>query len=125
MTQRIQPKLVIDDEQYAYVEGTLKAKLGLGEVISESLETGGGIPERVEGKDLKTREGMVTFDLPTRTLTIEQLQVWSAAIGQVVIQLIYPNGSLIFTRATLVNDPELNFGSDGNVTLEFKSLPAQ
>lgn len=120
--------ILVNNEQVAYTADSLSWKDGAGEYNVRNAVVGGGQTEQVFSKDLSTKFGMVKFSMPTTTENEANKRKWKANDNNNVVELIGPVGAgftKIFTQAAILEDPESNAATDGNIELEFQSNPAQ
>lgn len=120
--------ILVNNEQIAYTADSLSWKDGFGEYSVRNAVVGGGQTEQVFSQDLSTKTGMVKFSMPTTVENEALKRVWKAGLNNNVVELIGPNGtnfSKVFASATLINDPESNAATDGNIEIEFTTAPAQ
>jgi len=120
--------ILVNDVVIAYTADSLSAKDGFGDYVIRNAIVGGGQTEQVFSKDLATKIGMVKFSMPTTVENEAFKREWKSNDNNNVVELVGPNGSgftKIFTLAAILEDPESNFASDGNIEVEFNSNPAQ
>lgn len=120
--------ILVNDEQIAYEADSLSWKDGLGEFNVRNAVVGGGQTEQIFSQNLTSKKGMVKFTMPT-TIENEKLKrKWKVNRNNNVVELVGPSGTdfnKIFTQAVIINDPESNAATDGNIEIEFESNPAQ
>ena len=71
---------------------------------------------------------MVKFSMPTIVENENFKRAWKDNDNNNVVELIGPSGTnftKIFTHAAILEDPESNAATDGNIEIEFNSNPAQ
>jgi hypothetical protein len=120
--------ILVNDVQVAYTADSLSWKDGLGEYQIRNAVVGGGQTEQVFSKDLSTKFGMVKFSMPTTEENEKFKRAWKTNNNANVVELLGPSGSKfakIFTSAAILEDPESNAATDGNIEIEFQSNPAQ
>ena len=119
--------ILVNNVQIAYVSDSLSWKDGFGDYNIRNAIVGGGQTEQVFSKDLATKIGMVKFSLPTTVENEKNKRQWKSNNNNNVVELIGPGGSgftKIFTQAAIIEDPESNASTDGDIELEFRSNPA-
>lgn len=121
--------ILVNNVQIAYQADSLSWKDGFGDYSIRNAVVGGGQTEQVFSKDLSSKFGMVKFEMPT-TIENEALKrAWKSNDNNNVVELIGPAGGTpftkIFTQAAILEDPESNAATDGNIAIEFQSNPAQ
>lgn len=120
--------IMINNVQVAYTADSLSWKDGLGDYSIRNAVVGGGQTEQVFSKDLSSKFGMVKFSMPTTDENEGNKRDWKLNDNNNVVELIGPSGSTftkIFTQAAILEDPESNAATDGNIEIEFQSNPAQ
>ncbi len=120
--------ILVNNATVAYTADSLSWKPGLGEYSIRNAVVGGGQTEQIFSKDLATKFGMVKFSMPTTAENESLKREWKVNDNNNVVELIGPIGSgftLIFTLSAILDDPESNAATDGNIELEFNSNPAQ
>ena len=118
----------VNNTQVAYTADSLSSSDGFGTGDLRNAVVGGGQTEDIESDDLSSKVGMVKFSMPSTAENDALKRAWKLNKANNVVELIGPPGSnfsKIFTRAKVVNDPETNYSTDGNIEIEFKSRPAQ
>lgn len=118
------PILLIDNEQFEYVPNTLTAKLGSGDRSVLPQVAGNGVVTLAVGQDATTEKSMVGFDLYTTQANKDLLNTFRDKIGIIGIQIVGPDGTDVFEEMTLITDPEINYGNDGSISLEFEGARA-
>lgn len=120
--------ILVNDNAVAYTADSLSWKDGLGDSSVRNAVVGGGQTEQVFSKDLATKFGMVKFSMPTTEENEANKRAWKLNDNNNVVELIGPSsGSFtkIFTLAAILEDPESNAATDGNIEVEFNTNPAQ
>ena len=118
----------INDVVIAYTADSLSWKDGLGDYLMRNAVVGGGQTEQVFSEDLASKVGMVKFSMPSTPENETNKRAWKLNKNQNVVELIGTSDSAftkIFTQAAIIEDPETNAGTDGQIEIEFKSNPAQ
>lgn len=120
--------IMVNNQQIAYTPDSLSWKDGFGEYNVRNAVVGGGQTEQVFSKDLSTKFGMVKFSMPSTVENESFKRAWKSNDNNNVVELIGPSGSKftkIFTKSSILEDPETNAATDGNIEIEFRSNPAQ
>lgn len=120
--------ILVNNVQVAYTADSLSWKDGFGDYSIRNAVVGGGQTEQVFSKDLSTKFGMVKFSMPTTEENEANKRAWKGNDNNNVVELIGPPGSnftKIFTQAAIMDDPESNAATDGNIEIEFQANPAQ
>ena len=120
--------ILVNNQQIAYAADSLSWKDGFGDYAIRNAVVGGGQTEQVFSKDLSSKFGMVKFALPTTVDNEALKRAWKSNDNNNVVELIGPTSgqfSKIFTQAAILEDPESNAATDGNIEIEFQSNPAQ
>lgn len=120
--------ILVNNVQVAYTADSLSWKDGFGDYNIRNAVVGGGQTEQVFSKDLSTKFGMVKFSMPTTEENEANKRAWKANDNNNVVELVGPPGSnfaKVFTQAAILEDPESNAATDGNIEIEFQTNPAQ
>jgi len=131
MTQQIQlsdAAVLVNNVQIGTTANTITFNEGLGEQKMRAVSTGGGGVELIYSNDIESNIGQVKFEVPSTPKNIAKVRQWKTNLNQNVISLqgSTPDGETLtrtFTQAALVNDYEVNLGSETNIALEFMSNP--
>lgn len=127
-TQLNDVSIFVNNEQVAYTADSLSWKDGLGEYKIRNAIVGGGQVEQVFSQDLATKMGMIKFSMPTTVDNEGNKRTWKLNKNANVVEIIGNGGeefTKIFTSAAILDDPESSAATDGNIEIEFNSLPAQ
>ena len=119
--------VLINNEQLAYTADSLSFSLGKGEASVRSATAGGGQVDVIYSQDLSTRVGMVKLSLPSTESNIAFVKTVKSNRNANVVELIGPTGSKFtatFSGMALINEPEFNLSSDGNIELDIQGNPA-
>lgn len=120
--------ILVNNVQVAYTADSLSWKDGFGDYNIRNAVVGGGQTEQVFSKDLSTKFGMVKFSMPTTEENEANKRAWKANDNNNVVELVGPPGSnfaKVFTQGAILEDPESNAATDGNIEIEFQTNPAQ
>lgn len=120
--------ILVNNAQVAYTADSLSWKDGFGDYNIRNAVVGGGQTEQVFSKDLTSKIGMVKFSMPTTEENEKNKRAWKTNDNNNVVELIGPAGSTftkIFTQCAILEDPESNAATDGNIEIEFQANPAQ
>ena len=120
--------ILVNNAQVAYTADSLSWKDGFGDYSIRNAVVGGGQTEQIFSKDLSSKFGMVKFSMPTTEENEALKRAWKAGDNGNVIELVGPAGSSftkIFTQGAILDDPESNAATDGNIEIEFSANPAQ
>lgn len=120
--------ILVNDNAVAYTADSLSWKDGLGDYSVRNAVVGGGQTEQILSKDLATKFGMIKFSMPTTEENEANKRAWKLNDNKNVVELIGPSGgsfTKIFTLAAILEDPESNAATDGNIEVEFNTNPAQ
>lgn len=119
--------ILVNNVQLAYSADSLSWKDGFGDYSVRNAVVGGGQNEQVFSKDLASKFGMVKFSLPTTEENEALKRAWKANNNNNVVELVGPVGSTfakVFTQACILEDPESNAATDGNIEITFNTNPA-
>lgn len=120
------PSLVVNNEPVAIVPNSLKYTEGDGEQTMRAASTGGGGVEQVYSRNIETNFSKVMFEVYNDIDTIEDLRTWKKNLNAnvVVITGKTPDGKALrrtFNKAAMLNDYEVELGSDSTISVEFSS----
>ncbi len=120
--------IMINNTQIAYTADSLSWKDGFGDYNVRNAVVGGGQTEQIFSKDLASKFGMVKFSMPSTVENDKLKREWKVNNNENVVELIGSDGqnfTKVFTAAAILEDPETNAATDGNIEIEFQSNPAQ
>ena len=120
--------ILVNNEVIAYTADSLSWRDGFGDYTLRNAIVGGGQTEQIFSKDLATKIAMVKFSIPTTAENEALKRQWKSNDNNNVVELVGPIDSgftKIFTLAAILEDPESNAATDGNIEIEFNSNPAQ
>ena len=126
-TQLNDISILVNNVQVAYTADSLSWKDGSGVYSVRNAVVGGGQTEQVFSKDLASKFGMVKFSIPTTEENEAFKKAWKLNDNNNVIELLGPAGgsfTKIFTSGAILEDPESNAATDGNIEVEFNTNPA-
>jgi hypothetical protein len=108
-----------------YVPNTLTSVNGRGERKIITLTGGGTSLKHVFCEDITTRMGKISFQVVSTAFGIQNVNAWQDNGFNNVIVLSDPETgySLTMQKATVVNDPEFSYSSDGVISVEFQGTP--
>lgn len=92
-----------------------------------SVQSGGGRSvQAVYGEDVGTFLSDVKFDIESTANNVEISRGWKANNPNNTIRVtdVITGFSRAFRGAAMLNDPEKSLSADGDISIEFKSLPA-
>lgn len=122
------PSVRINNVTIAIIPNSFTSNLGVGEVTTRVVSSGGNSVEPVHTVNAESKIGKMSFEVETSPSNIKAIQEWSAAVGRNAISAVEDLGdngaiTLSLTKASLNNDPDLNLSSDGNIMLEWSGAP--
>lgn len=129
-TQLNDISILVNNDVVAYTADSLTWKDGFGDYAIRNAIVGGGQTEQVFSKDLASKFGNVKFDIPTTAANVALAREWKDNNNNNVVELIGPSNvspqfTRIFTLAAILEDFEAAAATDGNITIDFSSNPAQ
>lgn len=121
--------IVVNNEPVSIVPNSIKFTEGKGEQNMRAASSGGGSVEQVFSSNVETNFSMLSFSMFNDIDSIESARAWKSLSNQNVIQLSgkTPDGKTLtrtFSQAAILNDYEVELGSDTTFEIEFKSNPA-
>ena len=115
--------LYINNELIAYIPNSLKYKLGNPERNVSPQVTGNGNTDNITTEDFSTQKSELMFDLKTTSENEVFVQNWIELIDGNVAKVVSTDGvARIFQKATVINNPEFDTGSDGVISMEMEGL---
>lgn len=128
MIQITDATFVVNNEAVPTVPNTINFTEGLGEQTIKSASIGGGNVEPIYANDLNSNFSTIKVDVPSTVDMINLIRQWKLNRNNNVIQIIGEtiDGTMTrtFSRAALTGNYEVSLGADGNISLEFKAMPA-
>jgi len=120
--------LVANNETVAVVADSISFTEGLGERTVRGASVGGGRVEQVSGDNLETKISSLKFQLPSTPDNVALARSWKVNNPLNVFHVAGSAGgkdmTRTFTQASVVNDYEVEVGSEGNISIEVKSNAA-
>ncbi len=124
------PSVVINNQPIGLVPGSVSYTEGFGEANVRAQSSGNGQVTQVYSRDVTTNFSMCKFEMYNDIDSIELARTWKVLLNANIITVtgIDPTtGDSItrtFSKASLINDYEVEFGSESTFEVEFQSLPA-
>ncbi len=122
------PLVTVNNNPIAIIPNTVKYTEGKGEQTLRAASLGGGNTEQVYAHNVETNFSMVMFEMPSTVDNINQAREWKTNLNQNLVQIAgsTPEGQITrtFSQAAILNDYEVELGSETNITVEFKSNAA-
>lgn len=123
------PSVVVNNEPVGIVPGSVKFSDGDGEYKMRAQSTGNGNVEQVFSIDVTTKFSALKFSLYNDITSIENARKWKRNLNANVVTVTGkdPSGATFtrtFTKAAILNDYEVELGSDSSFELEFASKSA-
>lgn len=121
--------VVVNNEPVAIVPNSVTFTEGLGEQTMRASSSGGGAVDQVYAEDVTTNFSKVKFELYNDIDSIELARSWKANRNRNTVSISgkTPDGKTIsrtFQSAAILDDYEVELGSDTTFSLDFKSKPA-
>ena len=119
------PTITINNLTTPIVPNTFTYKSGKGDRTVRTQSSGGGSVQNVFSTDIETNKSMVKFSIFNPKENIDKLEDWQDLLDGNAILATAKNGfSKSFSNMTLITDPEIAFGSDTTIEVEFEGQPA-
>ena len=119
------PTITINNLTTPIVPNTFTYKSGKGDRTVRTQSSGGGSVQNVFSTDIETNKSMVKFSIFNPKENIDKLEDWQDLLDGNAILVTAKNGfSKSFSNMTLITDPEIAFGSDTTIEVEFEGSPA-
>lgn len=121
--------VVVNNEPVAIVPNSLKYTEGKGEQNMRAASSGGGAVEQVFSTNVEMNFSMVSFSLFNDIDSIEIARSWKNGLNTNVVSFSGKTSDgksmeRTFTQSAILNDYEVELGSDTNFEIEFKGNPA-
>jgi len=122
------PSVRINNVTISIVPNSFKTNLGLGETNVRSASAGGNSVESVHTSNAESKIGKMSFEVYNTPDNIKAISGWKSNIGSNAISSLEDLGddgvlSLSLTRASLMNDPDIELGADTTTSLEWEGDP--
>ena len=129
MIQLSDAALIANNEAVGIVPNSMKFTEGFGERKVRTASVGGGKVEQIFANDVESALSKLTFDMPTTPENIRLAREWTANQNKNVFQIAgsTSDGEEVtrsFTQAAVVNDYEVEIGSEANISIEIMSNAA-
>lgn len=118
------PSIMVNNTVIGIIPNSLSAKSGKGNITLRPQSSGGNGIQVIKTVDAETKKGMVKFSVYNTKTNADLIQEWQDAVDGVTIRLSEDDFVLSFQRMFVMEDPELNFGADGNFEVTFEGQPA-
>ena len=115
------PTLIVNGIAIAIKPNSGVIRDGEGEYTVRTASAGGAKVEMVFTRNIETARGMVKFSLYTTVSNANSVKEWKLNQDTNVVQAVAPNFSRTFNNATMINDPDINMGHEGEIEVEFES----
>jgi len=127
------PQVIVNNIPQAIKPNSLSFTEGFGEQILRAASAGGKSVVQILADNVEDNFSDVKFSLDNTIDNIETARVWKSQPGQngIVVTGTVTDGSTttnfrrVFNNASLMNNYDVNLGSDVSIDLEFRSDPAQ
>ncbi len=127
-TQLSDATVAVNNNPVEIIPNSLKFSEGLGEQKARAVSGGGGVVNQIFSNDIETNVGKVSFKVPATIDNIEAIRAWkiNRNANGVTVTGSNVDGTITrtFSRAALLNDYEVELGSETDITVEFSSSPA-
>ena len=113
--------VVINNVNFPVKPNSIMYKDGFGEYKVRTASAGGDKTETIFTKDIETARGMIKAVLYTTAANAAEARKLKSNEDTNVVQLVDAGFSRTFNRATLINDPEIAIGVEGEFEVSFES----
>lgn len=126
------PQIVVNNESVSIVPNSVTYTEGAGEQNMRAASAGGASVEQVFSENVETNFSMVKFSIFPSPTMIDLARSWKKNGNANVVSItgtVTEAGSekvlrRTFNLAAILNDYDVNLGSDTNIEIEFKSQSA-
>jgi len=118
------PTVVINNITVPVVPNSVAFTEGFGEQNIRTQSAGGGSVQQVYSNNIETNMSMFKCELYNTAENIDNIRIWKTNNSDNAISVTGEGLTRSFTNMALVNDYEVNLGSDTTISIEFKGNPA-
>ena len=118
------PSVVINNVAVRIMPNTLVTDDGFGERNVRTQSGGNGDIEHVVTQNAETKFSIFNFSLLTTNENIALVRDWLNRFDQNTCSAIFADNSRTVTGAVIVNKPEIAFGNDTSIAIEFQGAAA-
>ena len=120
------PAIIVNNEPVAIVPNSVVYTEGKGEQNVRAASVGGGQVEQVYSENVEMSFSKVKFEIYNDANSIALARAWKSNRNQNVVQIAgsSPDGTTlerIFQNAGILNDYDVNLGSETTIEIEFNS----
>lgn len=117
------PTVEVNNGVIAIIPNSLSYKRGKGDVNMRAQSAGGDSVDVVKTVNAETKKSMVKFSLINTKTNIELYEGWQDAVDGVTVR--FSDGALTksFQGMSVITDPEVNLGAEGNIEVTFEGKP--
>ena len=119
------PQIRINNETFGIVPNTLKLITGKGEATLKPQSAGNGSVEMVYSEDVETKIAKLMVAVYATSEKINKILELKNNRFNNYIAVNSTELNIILKNATLINDPEITLGNDGQAELEFHARPIE
>ena len=123
MIQLSNVSVLVNDQVIPIVANSLKFSEGKGEQTVRVASLGGDAVEQVYAQDLESAFGKVMFEMHTTIDNVNSQRQWQSNQNRNVVALAAGtddgNFNRVYTQCAMVNDPEIEIGNEGMISVEF------
>lgn len=120
------PAIIVNNEPVPIVPNSVVYTEGKGEQNVRAASVGGGQVEQVYSENVEMNFSKIKFEIYNDAAAIDLARAWKSNLNQNVVQIAgsAPDGTTlerIFQNAGILNDYDVNLGSETTIEIEFKS----
>lgn len=119
------PQVRINNETFLVVPNTVKITTGKGESLLKPQSAGNGSVTMVYSEDVETKIAKLMFSVYATADKVNKIIALKDNKFNNYIAVNDPALNIILKDATLINDPEITLGNDGQAELEFSGRPVE
>lgn len=119
-------QVIINNVVYPIVPNSLNFTEGFGEYTMRASSVGAGKTETIFSENAENKMSKVKFEMYPTAENIESIREWKSNLNENLIEVSDSPSefSRSFSNACLVNDYEVNIGSDTTISLEWSADPS-
>ena len=117
------PALSINGKVFPIKPNSLKFKEGFGDTMIRIQSLGGSAKQVVSSVDIETQKGMIAATFYTTDVSLDTAKTWAKLNGALTVQFVQSKTSRTLKSGTIVEEPEITTGKEGEFELVFEGAP--
>jgi hypothetical protein len=120
----VNPSVEVNNVSVGILPNSIVYDEGLGEQVVRVFSAGGGNVQTAFANNVETNLGMVKFSLIPTSYNVNLVRGWKTNGNNNVVTLSDNEFTRTFRQAALTNRYEVGISVDGQIDVEFTTLPA-